>query len=172
MSDPRDGNCGAPSSSQRVIWEGEGENWVAEPGKRAPGLDALLWWATRIGASRIAFQSAHPVWIRVHGRNSRATQTSLSEAEIGRIVNHLYGGDGVARLQGGGDFDVIYEIGVGARRRIVFWANATSICVDGSVSAKIVVRPIHDMRQSLEQVSVRSSSGTYRFSASHGDEAA
>ncbi|WOJ91772.1 hypothetical protein RZS28_18765 (plasmid) [Methylocapsa polymorpha] len=172
MSDPRDGNCGAPGSSQSVIWEGEGENWVAEPGKRAPGLDALLWWATQIGASRIAFQSAHPVRIRVHGRNSRATRKSLSEAEIGRIVNHLYGGDGAAWLQGGGDFDVIYEIGVGATRRIVFWANATSICVDRSARAKIVLRPIHDMRQSLEHVSSPASSGTDRFSASRGDEAA
>lgn len=172
MSDPRDGKCGAPTASQRMIWEGEGENWVAEPGKRAPGLDALLWRAYQIGASRIAFQTAHPVRIRVNGRNSRATRKSLSEAEIGRIVNHLYGGDGVAWLQGGGDFDVIYEIGVGVRRRIVFWANATSICLDGSVSAKIVLRPIHDMRQSLEHVSVPSSSGTDRFCASHGDEAA
>jgi len=172
MSDPGNGKCGAAGARQRIVWEGEQENWVAEPGKRAPGLDALLWWATRIGASRIAFQSAHPVWIRVHGRNSRATQTSLSEAEMGRIANHLYGGDGVARLQGGGDFDVIYVIDDGARRRIVFWANATSIREDQSAGAKIVLRPIHDMRQSLEDVSGSPSHGADRFHASHGDEAA
>ena len=155
-----------------MIWEAEQENRVAEPGRRAPGLDALLWWATRIGASRVAFQSAHPVWIRVRGRNSRATQTSLGEAEIGRIVNHLYGGDGLARLQGGGDFDAIYEIGARARAASCFGRMRPRSAGTQSAGAKIVLRPIHDMRQSLEQVSSPASSGTDRFSASCGDEAA
>ena len=46
-----------PAALGSDAWDGEGERWVAEPRKHAPGLDSLLSWAYRIGASRIAFQT-------------------------------------------------------------------------------------------------------------------
>jgi len=61
------------------------------------------------GASRIAFQTGHSPTIRVHGRNRRVGDYPLDEAEIAQIVNHLYGADGSARLQGAGEFDASYE---------------------------------------------------------------
>ena len=50
-------------------WEDEGKRFVQEPRKSAPGLDSLLTWAFRAGASRIGFQPGHPVWVRGDGRN-------------------------------------------------------------------------------------------------------
>ena len=92
------------------LWPGEGLSWVTEARKDAPGLDSLLIWAFERHASRVAFQTSHPVWVRVHGRNQRATLSTLDEAQIAQIANHLYGADGTARLQGGSDFDVSYAI--------------------------------------------------------------
>jgi len=124
--------------------------WVAEPRRHAPGLDSLLSWAYRLGASRIAFQTGHPSTIRVHGRNRRVGDYPLDEAEIAQIVNHLYGADGSARLQGAGEFDVSYEIAVSRTERLRFRLNATATRTSRREGANIVLRPIPDMPPSLE----------------------
>ncbi|MCG7354872.1 type IV pilus twitching motility protein PilT, partial [Roseomonas mucosa] len=142
----------APASARDPApWPGEGQRWVTEPRKQAPGLDALLVWAYEQGASRIAFQTGHPVWVRIHGRNRRATLGMLSEVELGDITNHLYGADGTARLQGGFDFDVSYEVGLSRSRRLRFRLNATPIRAARREGANIVLRPIPDLPPSLAQ---------------------
>ena len=105
-------------------WPEEGLRWVAEPRKSAPGLDSLLSWAVQLGASRVAFTTGKPVRVRVHGRNRRATRVALDEGEIAQVVNHLYGADGMARLRGGQDFDIAYEILVSRTERLRFRLNA------------------------------------------------
>jgi defect-in-organelle-trafficking protein DotB len=131
-------------------WRDHGMRWVAEPRRHAPGLDSLLSWAYRLGASRIAFQTGHPSTIRVHGRNRRVGDYPLDEAEIAQIVNHLYGADGSARLQGAGEFDVSYEIAVSRTERLRFRLNATATRTSRREGANIVLRPIPDMPPSLE----------------------
>ncbi|MHB0697068.1 type IV pilus twitching motility protein PilT [Roseomonas mucosa] len=133
------------------LWPGEGQRWVVEPRKQAPGLDTLLVWAYEAGASRIAFQTGHPIWVRIHGRNHRATRGNLSEVELGDITNHLYGADGTARLQGGADFDVSYEVGLSRSRRLRFRLNATPIRAARREGANIVLRPIPDLPPSLAE---------------------
>ena len=39
-----------------------------------------------------------------------STRRAIDEIEFSQIVNHLYGADGMARLQGGNDFDTAYAI--------------------------------------------------------------
>ncbi len=135
--------------SRQEGWPEEGLPWVAEARKSAPGLNSLLRWAFGIEASRVAFQTGHPVWVRVHGRNRRATREAVDETEIGAIANHLYGSDGVARLQGGSDFDVAYEIPVDRTTRLRFRLNATPTRTSRHSGANIVLRPIADMPASL-----------------------
>jgi len=132
------------------LWPDEGKRWIAEPRKYAPGLDSLLSWAHRLGSSRISFQTGHPVWVRVHGRNRRVTDTPLDEADLAQIANHLYGADGTARLQGGNDFDVAYEIPVSRTERLRYRLNATPTRTSRREGANIVLRPIPDMPPSLE----------------------
>ncbi len=132
-------------------WPDQGLPWVAEPRKFAPGLDSLLSWAYRLGASRIAFQTGHPVWLRVHGRNRRVTDESLDESDIARIANHLYGADGTARLQGGQDFDVSYEVVVDRTTRLRFRLNATPTRTSRRDGANIVLRPIPDLPPTPEE---------------------
>lgn len=105
-------------------WEAAGQRWVSEARKHAPGLDSLLTFAYRLEASRIAFQTGHSPWLRVHGRNRRIAVAGLDEADIAQIVNHLYGEDGTARLQGGSDFDVSYEISLSRTERLRFRLTA------------------------------------------------
>ena len=137
-----------PGLSER--WPDEGTPWVRDPRKAAPGLDSILSWAYDLGASRIAFQTGHPIWLRVHGRNRRVTEHSLDESEVAQIANHLYGADGTARLQGGQDFDVSYEIARTRTQRLRFRLNATPTRTSRRDGANIVLRPIPDMPPSLE----------------------
>lgn len=123
--------------------------WVVEPRKSAPGLDALLVWASRTGASRIGLQPGHPVWVSIHGRNTRATEQPLDESEFAAIVNHLYGADGMARLQGGNDFDTAYAIHIERGTRLRFRLNATSTRTSRRDGGNVVLRPIPDLPPSL-----------------------
>ncbi len=131
-------------------WPDEGLRWVQEPRKSAPGLDSLLTWAFREQASRIGFQTGHPVWIGIHGRNYRATRASLDEGEFAQIVNHLYGADGMARLQGGKDFDTAYAIAIDRSTRLRFRLNATPTRTSRRDGGNLVLRPIADMPPSLD----------------------
>ncbi len=135
-------------------WPEEGLKWVAVPRKSAPGLNALLQWAFGLGASRIAFSTGKPVKLRVHGRNRFVTRASLDEGEIADVANHLYGSDGIARLQNGSDFDVAYEIAVSRTTRLRFRLNATPTRTARHFGVNIVLRPIADLPASLAEQSV------------------
>jgi defect-in-organelle-trafficking protein DotB len=139
-----------PAASRvEIVWPGEGTRWVQEPRKSAPGLDSLLTWAFRSRASRIGFQPGHPVWVRIHGQNHRATRSYLDEGEFSQIVNHLYGADGMARLQGGNDFDTAYAIPLDRSTRLRFRLNATPTRTSRRDGGNIVLRPIPDLPPSL-----------------------
>jgi defect in organelle trafficking protein DotB len=131
-------------------WPEAGLRWVAESRKRAPGLDSLLTWAFRQRASRVAFQTGHPVWVMIHGRNYIATPMPLDESEFSHIVNHLYGADGMARLQGGKDFDTAYAVQINRSTRLRFRLNATPTRTSRRDGGNIILRPIPDLPPSLE----------------------
>jgi len=136
------------------VWPDDGRQgvrWVEEVRKSAPGLDSLLTWAFRSDASRIAFQTGHPVWVGIHGRNYRATKAAVDELDFSHIINHLYGADGMARLQGGNDFDTAYAISIDRSTRLRFRVNATPTRTSRRDGGNIVLRPIADMPPPLEQ---------------------
>ena len=130
-------------------WPDDGLRWVAEPRRCAPGLDSLLTWAFQEKASRIAFQTGHPVWVSIHGRNYCVTRGAVDEYELSQIVNHLYGADGMARLQGGNDFDTAYAIPIDRSTRLRFRLNATPTRTSRRDGGNIVLRPISDLPPSL-----------------------
>jgi defect-in-organelle-trafficking protein DotB len=119
--------------------------WVEEARRHAPGLDGLLVWAFEAKASRIAFQSGHPVWVRIHGQNHRVTERAVDDYEFSQIVNHVYGADGMARLQMGKDFDTAYSISLSRSRRLRFRLNATPTRTPRRDGGNVVMRPIADM---------------------------
>jgi defect in organelle trafficking protein DotB len=129
----------------------KGLRWVAEARKSAPGLDSVLTWAYRKGASRVHFQTGHPVWVSIHGQNLRVTEHSIDEIEFSHIVNHLYGADAMARLQGGTDFDTAYAIQIDRSTRLRFRLNGTSTRTFRQTGGNVVLRPIADLPATLEQ---------------------
>ena len=138
---------------RRLQWPeagNQGQRWVEEARKSAPRLDSLLTWAFREGASRVAFQTGHAVWVGIHGRNYRVTAAAIDEIDFSHIVNHLYGADGMARLQGGSDLDTAYAIQLDRTTRLRFRLNATPTRTSRRDGGNIVLRPIPDMPPSLE----------------------
>jgi defect-in-organelle-trafficking protein DotB len=143
----------SPMAVPEVSWpdaDQVGLHWVKDARRDAPGLDSVLTWAFRAGASRIAFQTGHPVWVGIHGRNYRVTKTPTDEMDFSQIVNHLYGADGMARLQGGTDFDTAYAIQIDRSTRLRFRLNATPTRTSRRDGGNIVLRPISDLPPSLE----------------------
>ena len=141
------------ATSPAIAWpeaDQEGLQWVKDARRLAPGLDSVLTWAFRAGASRIAFQTGHSVWVGIHGRNYRVTKTPTDEMDFSQIVNHLYGADGMARLQGGTDFDTAYAIQIDRSTRLRFRLNATPTRTSRRDGGNIVLRPIADLPPSLE----------------------
>jgi defect-in-organelle-trafficking protein DotB len=141
------------AAEQGIKWpdaDRQGLRWVAEPRKSAPGLDSVLTWAYRQGASRVHFQTGHPVWVGIHGQNYRVTEHAIDEIEFSHIVNHLYGADGMARLQGGSDFDTAYAIQIDRSTRLRFRLNGTSTRTFRRDGGNVVLRPIADLPASLK----------------------
>src|SRR5208337_2757434 len=148
---------GDVSGSVSPAWpeaDRRGLRWIEEPRRHAPGLDSLLTWAFRASASRVSFQTGHPVWVGIHGHNHRLTRTPIDEIEFSHIVNHLYGADGMARLQGGNDFDTAYAIAISRSTRLRFRVNATPTRTSRRDGGNLVLRPIPDMPPSLAQQGV------------------
>ncbi|ACB97231.1 type IV pilus twitching motility protein PilT [Beijerinckia indica] len=135
-----------------TVWQGRGADpWVRDPRKSAPGLDHLLTWAYRQGASRIAFLSGHPVWVRIHGLNQPVEPDPIPESDLALITNHIYGADGTARLKKGQDFDLTYEVLLDRGTRLRFRINATATRTSRRDGVNIILRPIPDKPPTLEQ---------------------
>jgi defect in organelle trafficking protein DotB len=140
-------------ADDRLRWPDAGRRslkWIEEPRRSAPGLDSLLTWAFRSSASRIGFQTGHPVWVGIHGLNYQVTDHAVDDYEFSQVVNHLYGADGMARLQGGKDFDTAYSISIDRATRLRFRLNATPTRTTRRDGGNIVLRPIADMPPPLE----------------------
>ena len=123
---------------------------LRKPARVRRDLNSLLTWAFREGASRVSFQTGHPPWVSIHGRNNRVAETPIDEIELSHIVNHLYGADGMARLQGGNDFDTAYAIQIDRSTRLRFRLNATPTRTSRRDGGNVVLRPIADMPPPLD----------------------
>lgn len=146
-------DAAAPEAARTPRWHDADRReikWIEEPRRNAPGLDSLLTWAFQAHAHRIHFQTGHPVWVGIHGQNYRVTEQALDDYEFSQITNHLYGADGMARLQGGRDFDTAYAITLNRSTRLRFRLNGTATRTARRDGGNIVLRPIADMPPPLE----------------------
>jgi len=117
-------------------------------------LDSLLIWAFRLGASDIRIATNRRVFIQFHGRLLPVTTRGLTDMEVEEAVNRLYSADGAARLKGGEDFDVSYELLPDRRSRMRFRVNATAILSRGDDGAAIVARTLPSSAPSLASLKV------------------
>ena len=126
-------------------------------------LDALFIWAYRLGASDLRLQTNRPVFVQLHGKLWRVTSRTLTDMEIEESVNRLYSADGAARLKGGEDFDVSYELLPDRRTRMRFRVNATAILSRGDDGAAIVARTLPSKAPALADLGIEPAIlGAYR----------
>jgi defect in organelle trafficking protein DotB len=126
-----------------------------EPRRLAPALDSFLTHAHRLGAEQVMFSTFQPASFRLWGRNHKVTtRDPLDENDASLIVNHLYGADGMARLQGGGDINLMYQIGSPRKGTLRFRCNVTAITASRGAGANVVIRPVRDLPQPLDQQNV------------------
>ncbi len=138
----------------QYAWPDNGECWVKEPRRHAPALDSFMSHVHRLGAEQIMFSTWKRASFRLWGDNHWVERPSLDVAETGLIVNHLYGADGMARIQGGKDLNVMYVIGVSRTQTLRFRVNVSGIVTSKGDGANVTIRPVKDLPPPLERQNV------------------
>ena len=135
-------------------WRDNGERWVKEPRRLAPALDSFMSHVHRLGAEQIMFSTWKRASFRLWGDNHWVDRPPLDEAETGLIVNHLYGADGMARIQGGKDLNVMYVIGVSRTETLRYRVNVSGIATSKGDGANVTIRPVKELPPLLEKQNV------------------
>lgn len=120
------------------------KNYVAdEPTRFTPDfMEKLLIHCDVLNASDITFQTGRPVFAEVYGRLLRISHRSLSNTEVGDLINAIYGPNGTAQLLSGTDIDTHYEFRPTRSERLRYRVNATGCMVEGHDAIQITLRTI------------------------------
>ncbi len=122
-----------------------------EPTRFTPAfMDKMLEHAQRLDASDITIQTGSPIYIEVYGVLLRTTNRSLSNTELGDLLNAIYGPNGTAQLLSGKDIDTHYEFRPNRGIRFRYRINATACLVDGHDGIQITLRTIPTTPPKLE----------------------
>ncbi|VFU17609.1 type IV pilus twitching motility protein PilT [Methylocella tundrae] len=154
MLDHPESGAARAGAADRYAWPDEGLAWVTEPRRHAPGLDSFMSHVHRLGAEQIMFTTWQPASFRLYGENHKISRPPLDEKEAALIVNHLYGADGMARLQGGKDLNVMYVIGVSRTTTLRFRVNVSGTVTSRGDGANVTIRPVKDLPPPLEKQNV------------------
>ena len=110
----------------------------------------ILIHCVKLGASDITIQTGSPIYIEVYGVLLRTTNRSLSNTELGDLLNAIYGPNGTAQLLSGKDIDTHYEFRPNRGIRFRYRINATACLVDGHDGIQITLRTIPTTPPKLE----------------------
>lgn len=113
-------------------------------------MDKMLEHAQKLDASDITIQTGSPVYVEVYGMLLRITNRSLSNTELGDLINAIYGPNGTAQLLSGKDIDTHYEFRPNRGVRYRYRINATSCLVEGHDGIQITLRTIPTTPPKLE----------------------
>lgn len=105
-------------------------------------MQSLLIHCTKKEASDITIQTDSPILCEVHGRLYPVTQRKVSNAEVGEMINAIYGPNGTTQLSSGTDVDTHYEIRPDRTTRYRFRVNGTACQVEGHDGIQITIRTI------------------------------
>ncbi len=120
----------------------------------ADDFDRLLAHCYHLGASDITLQTGESVFAEVHGRLMRVTHRSLSNAEVGEILNYIYGPNGTTQLLSGHDVDTHYEHRPSRGERFRFRVNGTACQVAGHPGIQLTLRVIPSEPPTLSQLNL------------------
>ncbi len=105
-------------------------------------LDGLLACCSDNAASDITIQTNEHVVAEIYGCLHNITRRRLSKAEVGNLLNYIYGPNGTTQLSSGNDLDTYYEFRPSRVDRFRFRVNATACLVDGYEGIQITMRTI------------------------------
>lgn len=105
-------------------------------------FDRLLAYCHHLGASDITLQTGEPVYAEIHGRLNKITRRNLTNAEVGEMLNNIYGPNGTTQLLSGHDVDTHYEHRPSRAERFRFRVNGTACQVAGHPGIQITMRVI------------------------------
>lgn len=118
-------------------------------------MDALLIWASEVGASDITIQTEERVWLKISNRMLRVTRRALSHQEVMDIVAWTARSEAVkATLAGPKDEDYTYDLRPDRDRRFRFRVNAVGIVTRGNMGVEITLRTIPSCPPRLEELGV------------------
>ncbi len=117
-------------------------------------MDKMLEHAQKLEASDITIQTGSPIFVEVYGMLLKITNRSLSNTELGDLINGMYGPNGTAQLLSGKDIDTHYEFRPNRGVRFRYRINATSCLVDGHDGIQITMRTIPTTPPKLETMNL------------------
>ncbi len=115
-------------------------------------MDRMLVFCYQQGASDITLQTNEPVIAEIHGKILKLTHRKLNNAEVGDMLNEIYGPNGTTQILSGKDVDTHYEIRPTRTDRYRFRVNGTGCQVEGHDALQITLRSIPTTPPSLESL--------------------
>ncbi len=105
-------------------------------------MERLLEHAESLNASDITIQTGAPIFAEVYGKLLRLTNRSLSNTELGDLINGIYGPNATTQLLSGKDIDTHYEFRPNRGVRYRYRVNGTACLVEGHDAVQITLRTI------------------------------
>ena len=132
-----------------------------EPSRFEPKhVDDLLVFAHQHQASDVTIQTGAEIIAEIHGRLHKITRRRLSNAEVGELLNAIYGPNGTTQLMRGEDLDTHYEVRPNRNTRYRHRVNAVGCHVDGHEGIQITIRTIPSAPPSLASLDLHITSAS------------
>jgi defect-in-organelle-trafficking protein DotB len=136
------------TTDHAVTWPDEPPRFVEE------SVDPFLLWSVKKGSSDITFQTDRPIYHEVDGVLYPAVYRTLDAADMAVLLSKIYGTEAQARLAGGHDLDLSYEIRPDRYTRIRFRVNITAILSRGRDAAQITMRVLPNEPPTMKDLNI------------------
>lgn len=131
------------------------QTWPEEPTRFTDDvIDAFLLWCVKKNSSDITIQTDRPVYNEIYGTLYPGTYRPVDAADMNVFLTKIYGPEAGARLAGGNDLDLSYEIRPDRYTRIRFRVNITAILSRGRDSASITMRVLPNEPPTMTDLNV------------------
>ncbi len=121
----------------------------------ADNFEPILAHCSKIGTSDITLQTGEPVIAEIQGHIYKITKHKLSTAEVGDVLNLLYGPNGTTQILSGHDIDTHYEFHPNRTERYRFRVNGTGCQVEGHHGIQLTLRTIPSEPPKLESLNLQ-----------------
>lgn len=131
------------------------ETWPHEPPRFTDDLvDEFLLWCVKKNSSDVTLQTDRPAYNEIYGVLYPGTFRPVDAADMNVFLNKIYGPEALARLAGGNDLDLSYEIRPDRYTRIRFRVNVTAVLSRGRDSAQITMRVLPNEPPTMTDLNV------------------